>query len=163
MDIYLLPFLPLRARTAILKTSTTKQPTIFVNLYTWPKKCISPFKPWLFWEASASPWPKRASTWNTWNALYVDNDLIQIPCNGNIRSKSTTNIQKKKKSAIARSTEFPSCKSSYKLDCFCEAQKAGHGSPARLQIAQEAEDVCAENGVRMFTLPYIRGKGRSRG
>ncbi|BCS22161.1 extracellular serine rich protein [Aspergillus puulaauensis] len=50
-------------------------------------------------------------------------------------------------SAIAQSTEFPSCKSSYKLDCFCEALKVGHGSTARLQITQGAEDVCAENGV----------------
>ncbi|OJJ60617.1 hypothetical protein ASPSYDRAFT_87196 [Aspergillus sydowii CBS 593.65] len=50
-------------------------------------------------------------------------------------------------SAIAQSTDFPSCNSSYKLDCFCETQKASHGSTARLQIAQEAENLCAENGV----------------
>ncbi|KAL4794610.1 hypothetical protein BDV19DRAFT_389979 [Aspergillus venezuelensis] len=68
-------------------------------------------------------------------------------------------------SAVMKTTSFPSWASSYKLDCFCEAQAqtrtlrdenglpisspsaSAVASPARLQLEPEVEDLCAENGV----------------
>ncbi|KAL4957254.1 hypothetical protein BDW69DRAFT_40065 [Aspergillus filifer] len=68
-------------------------------------------------------------------------------------------------SAVMKTTSFPSCASSYKLDCFCEAQAEARASrddnglplpsssasatasAARLQLEPEVEDLCAENGV----------------
>ncbi|KAL4965901.1 extracellular serine rich protein [Aspergillus stella-maris] len=68
-------------------------------------------------------------------------------------------------SAVMKTTSFPSCASSYKLDCFCEAQAQARtlrdenglpipspptstiASSARLQLEPEVEDLCAENGV----------------
>ncbi|RDW86852.1 extracellular serine rich protein [Aspergillus mulundensis] len=44
-------------------------------------------------------------------------------------------------SAVVRTTSFPSCASSYKLDCFCEANKS------EIQLAPEVEELCEENGV----------------
>ncbi|KAL4945456.1 hypothetical protein BDV06DRAFT_219289 [Aspergillus oleicola] len=68
-------------------------------------------------------------------------------------------------SAVVKTTSFPSCTSSYKLDCFCEAQaqtqarepryenslplpsSSASASAARIQLEPEVEDLCAENGV----------------
>ncbi|KAL5000282.1 hypothetical protein BDV10DRAFT_183605 [Aspergillus recurvatus] len=71
--------------------------------------------------------------------------------------------------AVVESTSFPSCASSYKLDCFCEANaqleaanseaNARNGltstsafigpsvNTPRIQLAPEVEELCAENGV----------------
>ncbi|KAL4870943.1 hypothetical protein BDV12DRAFT_194857 [Aspergillus spectabilis] len=70
-------------------------------------------------------------------------------------------------SAVVKTTSFPSCTSSYKLDCFCEAQaqsqkqgeidengNANVGFPgvskptrAQVQLSPEVEEFCAENGI----------------
>ncbi|KAL4749933.1 hypothetical protein BDW72DRAFT_213790 [Aspergillus terricola var. indicus] len=60
-------------------------------------------------------------------------------------------------------TSFPSCGSSYKLDCFCEANaqleaartkenrdeltSASASTALRVELAPEVEELCAENGV----------------
>ncbi|KAL4907989.1 hypothetical protein BDW74DRAFT_175775 [Aspergillus multicolor] len=65
------------------------------------------------------------------------------------------------KSAVVKTTSFPSCASSYKLDCFCEANARLQAANARdglassaaaapapgIQLAPEVEELCAENGV----------------
>ncbi|KAL5043793.1 hypothetical protein BDW71DRAFT_216154 [Aspergillus fruticulosus] len=72
-------------------------------------------------------------------------------------------------SAVVESTSFPSCASSYKLDCFCEANALLGAANAKvnarngltstsastapsanappIQLAPEVEELCAENGV----------------
>ncbi|KAL4765402.1 extracellular serine rich protein [Aspergillus foveolatus] len=66
-------------------------------------------------------------------------------------------------SAVVRTTSFPSCDSSYKLDCFCEANaqleaanakenrngltSASANTAPRVELAPEVEELCAENGV----------------
>ncbi|KAL4810015.1 hypothetical protein BDV18DRAFT_130122 [Aspergillus unguis] len=78
-------------------------------------------------------------------------------------------------SAVVKTTTFPTCTSSYKLDCFCEASArlnksksilvsavpsgsawSGSGAQserphgparARVQLAPEVEEICVENGV----------------
>ncbi|KAL3482345.1 hypothetical protein BJX99DRAFT_252599 [Aspergillus californicus] len=47
-------------------------------------------------------------------------------------------------SAVVKSTPFPSCTTSYKLDCFCELQGK---NPSSQVVSHKVEDVCAENGV----------------
>ncbi|KAL4741197.1 hypothetical protein BDV11DRAFT_213449 [Aspergillus similis] len=66
-------------------------------------------------------------------------------------------------SAVVKTTSFPSCGSSYKLDCFCEANarleaanakenrrgltSASASTAPRVELAPEVEELCAENGV----------------
>ncbi|KAJ0423744.1 hypothetical protein BJY00DRAFT_309976 [Aspergillus carlsbadensis] len=72
-------------------------------------------------------------------------------------------------SAVVKTTHFPECTSSYKLDCFCEAAAPGGGSRATpssgiiastagnrawvYQLPPETEEICASFGVPRDEIP----------